>query len=95
MYLHACTSHPHGLLLNLSRSNPEDLEKMEEIVMSSGLDYLLVRPMGVDPAEPPRNSYKLVTAAGSQVRKGASKHQGSCGRSVEILLFYFVLGKPV
>ncbi|CAE7468638.1 unnamed protein product [Symbiodinium pilosum] len=43
-------------------STKRDLEQMEEIVASSGLDYLLVRPMGVDPAELPRNSYRLLTA---------------------------------
>ncbi|CAE7190659.1 unnamed protein product [Symbiodinium sp. CCMP2456] len=52
------------LLGTAFRSTKRDLEQMEEIVSSSNLDYLLVRPLGVDPAELPRNSYKLVTARG-------------------------------
>ncbi|CAE7367100.1 unnamed protein product, partial [Symbiodinium natans] len=45
-------------------STRRDLEQMEAIVTESDLDYLLVRPMGVDPGELPRNSYKLVTGKG-------------------------------
>ena len=36
-------------------STRRDLEQMEAIVTESDLDYLLVRPMGVDPGELPRN----------------------------------------
>ncbi|CAJ1405385.1 unnamed protein product [Effrenium voratum] len=41
-----------------------DLIEMDEIVASSGLEYLLVRPMGIDPTEQPLGSWKLVTAKG-------------------------------
>ena len=34
------------------------------MVRESDLDFLLVRPMGVDPAEPQRGSYALLTEKG-------------------------------
>ena len=42
--------------------NPTVLLPFPLEVHNQGLDYLLVRPMGVDPAELPRNSYRLLTA---------------------------------
>ena len=34
------------------------------MVRDADLDFLLVRPMGVDPAEPQRGSYALLTGSG-------------------------------
>ena len=36
----------------------------EAVVRNTDLDFLLVRPMGVDPAEPQRGSYALLTGRG-------------------------------
>ena len=36
----------------------------EAVVLNSDLDFLLVRPMGIDPAEPQRGSYALLTGRG-------------------------------
>ncbi|CAK9083586.1 unnamed protein product [Durusdinium trenchii] len=41
-----------------------DVEGMEKIVKESGLEYLIVRPMGVDPKELPVGSYAILTARG-------------------------------
>ena len=41
-----------------------DLIRMEEAVAGSGLDYLLVRCMGLTPEEPPRGTWDLLEARG-------------------------------
>mmetsp|Transcript_42798 Transcript_42798/g.96082 ORF Transcript_42798/g.96082 Transcript_42798/m.96082 type:complete len:248 (-) Transcript_42798:36-779(-) len=54
-----------GCLLSCAwPSTKKDLQEMEATVESSGHNFLLVRPMGVDPAELPRNSYSLLTEPG-------------------------------
>ena len=42
----------------------KDLIRMEEAVAGSGLDYLLVRCMGLTPEEPPRGTWDLLEARG-------------------------------
>lgn len=49
-----------AFLLNVFRNVKNDLIRMEDIVEKSGLDYLLVRPVGLTPEEPPRGSWKLL-----------------------------------
>lgn len=49
-----------AFLLNVFRSVKKDLTRMEDVVQKSALDYLLVRPVGLTPEEPPRGSWKLL-----------------------------------
>mmetsp|Transcript_20662 Transcript_20662/g.50021 ORF Transcript_20662/g.50021 Transcript_20662/m.50021 type:complete len:109 (+) Transcript_20662:561-887(+) len=52
------------LLATCFRSSQTDLTRMEAVVEESGLDYLLVRPMGIDPSEKPTGSFQLIKKSG-------------------------------
>jgi hypothetical protein len=57
-----------GFLLNvLWRGVKKDLVAMEEVTMSTALDYLLVRSTGLDPPEPIIGKWKAITAKGEKV----------------------------
>ncbi len=51
-----------GMLRTVFRSVFRDFTGMENVVLNSGLDYLLVRPAALTPSEPPRGSWKLLTS---------------------------------
>eukprot|EP00435_Cladocopium_sp_Y103_P073461 s552_g43.t1 len=61
----SCIKYFWGFLLRVVwPSTRRDLQEMEAVVSNADLDFLLVRPMGVDPAEPQRGSYALLTGRG-------------------------------
>lgn len=51
-----------GMLHTSHRAPWKDLIALEAVVESSDLDYLIVRPAGLTPSEPPRGKWKLLTA---------------------------------
>lgn len=53
------------LLRTVLRSARRDLLALEGTVRGSGLDYALVRPMGLTPSEPPRGSCDTLSSRGS------------------------------
>eukprot|EP00892_Ulva_mutabilis_P000832 jgi/Ulvmu1/1074/UM105_0033.1 len=62
-----------GAMLSTSlRAAKKDLLAMEDHITASGLDYVLVKPMGLTPEAPPTGKWKAVTARG----------QGGLGLSV-------------
>lgn len=61
----SCIKYFWGFLLRVVwPSTRRDLQEMEAVVRNTDLDFLLVRPMGIDPAEPQRGSYALLTGRG-------------------------------
>lgn len=52
----------HAMLRTVLRPARKDLIALEAVVEGSKLDYLLVRPTGLTPEEPPIGSWKLLTA---------------------------------
>ena len=60
------------LLSTAFRSTKKDLVAMEKAVMDSNLDYLLVRPMGLTPEEPPKGKWHLLTGPGQGKFKSIS-----------------------
>jgi len=52
------------MLSTTHRSVYKDLVEMEATVMSSNLDFVIVRPMGIDPAEKPMGTWKILTKRG-------------------------------
>lgn len=53
-----------AMLRTVLRSARRDLSSMEDAVRGSGLDYLLVRPVGLTPSEPPRGSCDVLLERG-------------------------------
>lgn len=52
----------HAMLRTWLRSTRKDLIALEAVVQGSELDYLIVRPGGLTPSEPPVGKWKLLTA---------------------------------
>lgn len=50
-----------GMLATVLRQARNDLTEMEKVVKASKLDYLLVRPVGLTPEEPPKTVWKVLT----------------------------------
>lgn len=51
------------MMATVLRSAKKDLEAMESSVQASGLDYLIVRPLGVDPEAKPKGNWHLIPNA--------------------------------
>lgn len=60
----------NGLLRTLVRSAWKDLIAMEALVTASKLDYLLVRPVGLTPEEPPVDTWHLLTSPDDDMQGG-------------------------
>jgi len=52
------------MLRTSNKSSYKDLVAMEATVLSSELDFVLVRPMGIDPDEKPQGSWKILQRRG-------------------------------
>lgn len=62
------------MLRTTYRSVRKDLMGMEAVAEGSGLDYLIVRTMGLTPSEEPKGAWKLLTGPGQgRLRLGIAK----------------------
>lgn len=52
------------MLATMFRGTRNDLINMETVVTGCDVDYLLVRPVGLTPAEPPKDVWKVLTEKG-------------------------------